>query len=119
MAKAKKKFKPLCYIVLLSNAGDIDTVDTLEEGNHIFLWCNPHNIAGVIEMNYKIRELRKKTSFLNHLVIIDLHKAGYPPMNAERITEECIRIAEMYVESASEIYDAELINFINKETIND
>ena len=105
-----------CTIVLLNDGGDVDTLskeNKIGTSHFIFLWCNPSNIAGIIEMNYKVRALRATDNGLMYdIAIIDLHKGGFPLMSPERTIEEYFRVADLYLEAASKEYTSELINFI-------
>lgn len=95
-------------VVLTKDPQDLSRVNWTE-GNTIVLWYQPQDIAGIIETNMKIRHINKtfkeeKLPYLAELAILDLTRAGYPPLSGEDLKAEYLHLADLYVRQARKIY---------------
>ena len=94
-------------VVLTANAADLDKLNQFKDGNWIFLWANPKDFAGIIEMNFRIRKIQNDNlehQTLAELAILDLEKAGYPPIAGDAYFKELYHIADLYAEAGSKNY---------------
>lgn len=96
-----------CTIVLLNDCKDLEKLTNWEQSNWILIWSEPRDIGGIIELNYHVRQMRKKYREYGveiDRVILDLQMAGFPPMNHQQYTQEAQMVADRYVQFAKTAY---------------
>lgn len=97
-------------ITLLGTSEDLKGIK-MTKGSNIFLWVDPSNIAGILELNEIVRKQNAKEEGTAQNIIIDLLKAGYPPMAPEKVLQTYLGILELYKEAG-------LVQFKKVKTIN-
>lgn len=103
-------------IVLCESPASLDYIENGFEGSSwIFLYTKPNDVMGIIEMNARVRKIQKSLKDERvEVALIDLLRAGYPPLSDEEERSEYQRILGLYVIKAREKFgeNLDVYNFL-------
>lgn len=105
-------------VVLTDNVGHLDILDFGKNESWIILFTEPNDIASIVELNMKVRKinadfLESGNGNIAEIAILDLLRAGFPPLSKQAEIEEFRRILSLYVLRIKEIANlGEVYNFV-------
>lgn len=98
-------------VVVLDSPDILTSLDISVAQSFLFLWCDPENIAGIVELNFFTRKLKER-GILAESTVIDLIKAGYPHMSLENKRIQHLKIVDTWFKTL-ELIGAKVIKIVD------
>lgn len=103
-------------IVLCDSPESLNFIEGgFENSSWVVLYTNPNDVMGIVEINARIRAIQKNLKDdMIEVALIDLLRAGYPPLTTDEERAEYQRILGLWVIKAREKFgeNLDVYNFL-------